>query len=79
MVVSMEKEILMTRMTPTTPATPQLVTVKALQTGTLMRLRGHTAMRVATAKMEERREHCMRRMMEGCMREKRRGSMRMRT
>ncbi len=78
MAVSMERGTLMTRMTPTTPATRRLATVKALQTGTLMRRRGRTAMRVATAKMGARRRPCTRRMMEDCMREKRRVSTRMR-
>lgn len=78
MAVNMGRETLTTRMIPTTPAIPQLATAKVLQTGTQMRPRGHTAMRVTTAKMEERRQLCMRRMMEDCMRERKRVSMRMR-
>lgn len=74
---SMERGTPTTKMTPTTPATPQSATAKALQTGTPMRPRGHTAMRAATAKMEGRRQLCMRRMMEDCMREKRKASTRM--
>lgn len=74
---SMERETLTTRTTLTTPATPRSAAVKALQTGTLMRPRGRTAMRAATAKTEERRRLCTRRT-EDCTREKRRASMRMR-
>lgn len=66
------------RMTLTTPATPQLATVKALPTGTQMRPRGHIATRPTTAKMEERKRLCTRRMMEDYMREKRRACTRMR-
>lgn len=74
---STEKETLMTRMTPTILATPPSATVKALQTGILMR-RIHTATREATAKMEEKTWLFMRVMMEDCMRGRRRASMRMR-
>lgn len=75
--VSMERGTLTTRMTLTTPVTPRLATVKALQTGTLMKPRGRTAMRAVTAKTEERRRLCTRRMTGDCMREKRRASTRM--
>lgn len=78
MAASMARETPTTRMTPTTPATPRLATVKVLQTGTQMRPRGHTATRVTTAKMEERRRLCTRRTMEDCMKEKRKVSTKMR-
>jgi len=76
--LSMQRGTLTMRTTLTTPATPRLAAVKALQTGTPMRPRGRTATRAATAKTEERKGLCTRRRMEDCMREKWRAFMRMR-
>lgn len=58
------------RMTRTIPAIPPLATVKAHQTGILMRPRVCTVMKGVTSKMEVRRWLCTRKMTGDCMRVK---------